>query len=70
MNVEKSFLGIAREDEVRVNEVLWRERKIFWWMKIYQLRELFIKEDTTLLDNENVLTNSFGWVVETHSVNY
>lgn len=29
MDVEKSFLGIAREDEVRVNEVLWRERKIF-----------------------------------------
>lgn len=38
-------------------------------MKIHQLRELFIKEDSNVLDNKNILTSSFLDVEGTHSVN-
>lgn len=38
-------------------------------MKINQLRELFIKEDSNVLDNKNLLTSNFVGVEGTHSVN-
>lgn len=69
MGIEKSLLGTAGGMKRGLMNYDGWEKKIFWWVKIHQLRELFIKEDSTMLENKNVLPCNFVWVVGSHSVN-
>lgn len=69
MCMEKSLLGTSggREKRRLMNYGDWE--KIFWWMEIHQLRELYIKEDSTMLENKNILPSSFVGVEGTCSFN-
>lgn len=54
---DKSFLGTASRDEGRGMFVADKDLQV---KEMHHLRELFIKEDDTLLESANVIANSSG----------
>lgn len=69
MDVEQSFLGTAKEEEVGANEVSWLRKEDLQVHEDSSAEGAVHQRRQPLLENENVLTNSFGWVVETCSLN-